>query len=232
MFLICCLAFALHGQNLPWWKDGVHGSEIEVVRPFLPEDPVILEAGACSGEDTLLLAKNWPKGTIHAFEPYLPYYESLAKKVSEMPQIHAYPFGLYSVAGEYSFHVSQIWKGAASLLEDNRLPGNPYDDVSATIKCKNLDEWAREAQVDHIDYMWLDMEGVELEMLRSAPNIFKTVKAISTEVNFRVFRKGMVQFKEIDSFMEANGMTLYKIWESPPNTRNWQATAIYIRKGL
>jgi len=38
-------------------------------RAFLPEKPVILEAGAHKGKDTVELAKIWPKGTIHAFEP-------------------------------------------------------------------------------------------------------------------------------------------------------------------
>ena len=46
---------------------------------FLPENPVILEAGAHKGKDTVEMAKLWPAGTIHAFEPV----PSLFKKLGE-----------------------------------------------------------------------------------------------------------------------------------------------------
>ena len=229
LFAFAWIGFA---KPLPWIPNGQHGMELEFVRPFLPENAVILEAGGHCGEDTVVLAKKWPRGTIYSFEPCLGYFAQLQQAVAPFPNVSVFPFGLYSSTGTFAFYVSQIWKGAASLLEDNHLPHNEYNDVQTSIFCKNLDEWAVDANVSHIDYMWLDMEGVEQHVLASAPRILQTVRAISTEVNFREFRKGMSQFSEIMALLEARGFTLYKIWESPPNTPNWQATAVFVRNEL
>jgi len=42
---------------------------VDIVAPYLPANPVIIEAGAFNGSDTIKLAKKWPQATIHAFEP-------------------------------------------------------------------------------------------------------------------------------------------------------------------
>ena len=218
-------------NSLPWVTQGYHGLELEYIKPFLPENPVILEAGGHYGEDTVILARRWPLARIYTFEPCPTYYKRLSLAIKDYPQIHSFPYGLYSRTGVYAFYVSQKWDGASSLLKDNNFPDVIYEDRQITVHCKNLDEWAEELHVDHIDYIWLDMEGAELEMLKASPNILKTVRAISCELNHCEFRKGMCHFKEMKTFLEEQGFTLYKIWGlpgGPPGT--WQSTGVFIRQ--
>lgn len=220
-------------DDLPWVKDGHPGLELEIVRPFLPEDPVILEAGGHYGEDTVVMAKKWPSSTIYTFEPCPTYYSRLEQTVASFPNIHSFPFGLYSKTGEHVFHVSRNWDGASSVLEDNYLPVTIYDDYQIMVYLKNLDEWAKETHIDHIDYMWLDMEGAELAVLKSSPEILKNVRAISLELNYREFRKGMPHFQEVKDFLCGQGFTLYKIWGlqgGEPGT--WQSTGVFIRSSI
>lgn len=229
---VLLLPYSLFSVNpdLPWVEKGYHGLELEYVKQFLPNNPVILEAGGHYGEDTVILAKRWPLSKIYTFEPCPSYYERLSLEVANYPQIHSFPYGIYSKTDFYTFYVSQKWDGASSLLKDNELPVVTYEDKQITVYCKNLDEWAEEFHVDHIDYMWLDMEGTELEMLKASPNILKTVRVISCELNHCEFRKGMCNFEEMKVFLEQQGFMLYKIWGlpgGPPGT--WQSTGIFIR---
>jgi FkbM family methyltransferase len=226
-FLFCAL---FSDQSLPWVEKGYHGLELEYIEPFLPPNPVILEAGGHYGEDTVIFARKWPSAEIYTFEPCPTYYKKLARRVKKFPRIHSFPFGLYSVTGSYTFHVSKNWDGASSLLEDNKLPTVSYEDSQITVFCKNLDEWAEESQVDHIDYMWLDMEGAELHVLKSAPRILKNVRALSCELNHHEFRKGMCDFEEMKNFLESEGFVLYKIWALPGGAQGtWQSTGVFIR---
>lgn len=205
-----------------------HGKELDFVYPLLPENPIILEAGAHYGEDTIILSTRWPKGTIYAFEPNPKAFEKLKKAVKDYSNINIFPFGLYSKTGDYPLWVPPENDGTASLLKDNELPESTawyHGEKPITIFCMNLDQWASQEGVDRIDYMWLDMEGTELQMLNSAPKILKTVKVISTEVNFREFRKGMCQFSEVSAFLEKNGFKLSKLMGTP----DWQATALFIK---
>ena len=44
-------------------------NEKHFIAQFLPENPVILEAGAHVGTDTVEMVNLWPKCTVYAFEP-------------------------------------------------------------------------------------------------------------------------------------------------------------------
>lgn len=232
-FLICFLFFSVKivanaqsSEDLPWAAEGIHGSELALVFPFLSENPNILEAGAHYGEDTVILSRKWPKGTVYAFEPCPHSFQMLKSSTQDFKNVKIFPFGLFSTTGRVKFNINVITDGSSSLFSDNHIPGVTwYRDSPTLIYCMNLDEWAASEDVDHIDYMWLDMEGAELAMLTAAPKILNTVRAISTEVNFREFRKGMAQFADMRAFLERNGFTLYKIW----GVRDWQGTAVFIR---
>ena len=205
---------------------------IDIVRPFLPNHPTILEAGCHSGEDTIILAAAWPEGHLYAFEPVRRFIENAKTQIARdnITNVSIYPFALSSKSGKQTFYYSTNIGAASSLLESNEqmIDVCDYQDAQMQVDCVNLDEWAKKNNVDHIDFMWLDMEGNELNVLRSAPDILKTTRVILTEANFREFRKGSVQFKDLMSFLTSNGFKLHKIWGSP----TWQGTALFLRNDI
>ncbi len=214
---------------MPWAYQAKHGDELDLVSIFLPKNPIILEAGGHYGEDTVIMAKKWPHGTILSFEPNPYAFKQLRNVTKEFPNIRIYPLGLFSKTGAYTFNVNTITDGSSSLFDDNHMPEVTwYNDTQIRVHCVNLDEWASRHKIKRIDYMWLDMEGAEFEVLAAAPKILGTVRAISTEVNFREFRKNMAQFEQIRTLLESQGFTLYKIWGIP----DWQGTAVFIRENL
>ncbi|HBR70195.1 TPA: hypothetical protein DIC20_00020 [Candidatus Dependentiae bacterium] len=203
---------------------------LEIIRPFLPKNPSILEAGADQGEDTVLLAKNWPHGIIYAFEPH-PLHKIIVNHRLEETKINNvlfFPLALASSTEKRTFYCCSLplLSGASSLLQDNN---QGYQDISIAVDCINLDEWAIKNNVNGIDFMWLDMEGGEYEALSNAPKILKTVKVIITELNCIEFRKGMKLFDEFYNFLKINGFELYKSWGNNPEK---QCTGLFIRSEL
>lgn len=198
---------------------------LELVAPYLPSNPYILEAGAHSGEDTIIIAKRWPQGPVFAFEPVPKFYNNLINNLinHKIFNVIPHPYGLFTTTGNHTFYYSQKCGGASSFLPDNGVVN--YEDITVTLSCKNLDEWASENQIDHIDFMWLDMEGAEYYVLSAAPNILNKTKVILTEINFREFRKGSTQYAVLKEYLESQGFELIKIWGSP----TWQATGLFIK---
>lgn len=201
---------------------------LAILSPFLPENPRILEAGAHSGEDTVLLGGYWPKGHIFAFEPVEKFYNNLLENLRKhkISNVSSFPIGLFSTSGERTFYYSQNCGGASSFLPDHGVV--EYNDMTLTLPCKNLDEWANEHGVDSIDFMWLDMEGGEYYMLSTAPKILSTTRVILSEINFREFRTGSTQYETLKTFLEEQGFVLHMIWGSP----YWQATGLFVRAEL
>jgi hypothetical protein len=111
---------------------------LSIVTPFLPSHPNVLEAGAHSGEDTVLMADVWKNGHVFAFEPVQKFFDHLKKRVEnhQCTNISAFPIGLFSTSGNQPFYYSQTCGGASSFLPDNGLVD--YDDIQMILPCENL----------------------------------------------------------------------------------------------
>ena len=64
----------------------------DLLQPILPENPVIVEAGSHFGEDTLWLARYWPRGLVHAFEPVPELFALTERHTSWIRNVRRYPF--------------------------------------------------------------------------------------------------------------------------------------------
>lgn len=208
-------------------------SFLEVARLFVSNTPNILEAGAHNGESTQQLLKNWPQATLYAFEPNPTAYEKLKLVASKYTNVFTYPFALYDSNGVVSFYVQTKYNndGASSLLMANPSPAykDLYEEKKITVTCTTLDSWAKKHNVQAIDFMWLDMEGVELQVLKAVEQILKTTKAIYTETNFQEFRLGMTQFKNLHDFLISKGFEV--IYHESSNFQI-QGDALFVRKEL
>jgi len=180
---------------------------------ILPPDPVILEAGACSGEDTVELSKFWSQGEIHAFEPVPALYRSLLGRTKGRKNVYCYPLGLSGTSGWQQMHISGGRnENSSSLL----APAEEYFEFhsgitfshAATVPTTTLSEWARNNDVRKIDFMWLDMQGGELEALASSPEIVRTATAIYSEVWLKRLYQGCPTYQEFREFMEAQGFVV------------------------
>ena len=65
-------------------------SVLNEVKPYLPEDPIIIEAGAYNGLGTMKMEKFWPQSAIHAFEPVPEIFEMLTRNTHELDIVSCY----------------------------------------------------------------------------------------------------------------------------------------------
>ncbi|MBI2811927.1 MAG: FkbM family methyltransferase [Candidatus Melainabacteria bacterium] len=203
--------------------------ELDLIARFMPKNPVIFEAGAYGGSDTLLFAQRWPDATIISFEASPTTFNTFSMLTAGVPNIRGYNLAVSTYNGKAKFYLSDNDVGSSSLLpsHDNQFKEG-YKGPEIIIDCVILDDWCSMNSVDHIDFMWLDLEGMELQVLRSSPKILSSVKVIYTETNFQEFRKGMTQYNELKTFLEKSGFKLL----AHRYLENWQGNAIFINDSL
>ncbi len=186
---------------------------ISIIASHLPQNPIIVEAGAFQGHDSLRMAAQWPQGTIHAFEPVPELFHKLQAATAAQPNIHCHNLALSNHDGPALFYVSEkpnkpgVPSQAGSLFKPKeRLKHSPIL-FPSTIEVNGitLDSWAHKNNIDRVDCLWLDMQGNELNVLKSAPRILKTVSVIYTEVSFIESYEKMPQMPEVKSWIEAQG---------------------------
>lgn len=242
--LTCCVTFQTVFaslcppiETLPW-TNGLDEEAMYYAAPFLPKDPIILEAGVCDAEDSVRFKKLWPQSIIYGFEAHPEHFGRAADTCKKLTGVFLYQEALFDHVGTITFHCSTTASGASSVLADNK--GNTenvfndppeqrsYSDVPITVNCTTVDHWAQREGVSKIDYIWLDTEGAELYILQNATSILSSVKVISTEVNFQEFRNGMTRFSDLYEFLTDNGFVLHSIWGNP----RWQGVGLFVKKEL
>ena len=232
-FSFCYLLAAPPIESLPW-VDGKDDEAHYYAVPYLSKEPVILEAGVCNGEDSLRFKKQWPKSIIYGFEAHPLHFLQAQAATKNIAGIYLYPLALCDRVGTTTFYCSELKGEASSILADNKknvenIFNDPpewlsYLDKPITVRCTTIDHWAREMNVVQIDYIWLDTEGAELQILSCATDFLHEVRVISTEVNFQEFRAGMTQFSQLYEFLTKQNFSLKYIWAHP----KWQGVAMFV----
>jgi FkbM family methyltransferase len=184
---------------------------LEEITPYLDESPVILEAGACNGSDTLRFAERWPNAEIHTFEPVPSSFALVEEKTRHLPQVHRYPLALADRSESRVMYVSEDAAGshgsssllpAAGHLEE--FPQVAFDEL-ITVQAVTLQDWVTTSGIDRIDLMWLDLQGMELAVLQASPNVLATTCAVSMEVSRHELYMGCALYPEVISWMKSQG---------------------------
>lgn len=194
---------------------------------ILPDNPIILEAGAQFGEDTRWMSEFWPTGKIFSFEPNPESFNQLIQNTSTLSNVSTYKIGLDKSASTKDFYLAG---GASSILKPTKCFNDDYfhADLNNPIKieCTTLDTWCQEHGIKKIDFMWLDLEGNELNALMGGEQILKTVTAIYTEVNLQRFWEECVMYSELKSWLEEKGFT--EVWKDI--APDWHGNVLFIKK--
>ena len=211
---------------------GVRGEEISkgYIRLLLPPDPVIVDAGAHVGGDTAAMSRLWPGGTVHAFEPVPHVFAQLRANVGGLPNVRCYPVALAAETGRGVLHVSHGGDASSSLLAPKEhLALNPHVTFpeTVTVETWTLDDWAGREGCARIDFLWLDMQGAELAMLKAAPRLLATAHAVHLEVASVELYRGNPLFPEVCEWMAGQGFRLEAAEIDPLSSGN----ALFVRQG-
>src|SRR3990167_876257 len=201
--------------NFEGWRDKI----FELAAFFLPPDPTVLQAGAYYGEETALLAQKWPKGRIISFEPNPHAFELLRARVALLKNVETYPLALNWKDGRAPFYICHgtygkdpAFEHASSLLKPSPQMEVHYGGPIVDVECRVLNGWCREKGIEKIDFMSLNVQGAELQVLQSSPEIVKTVRCLWIHTHFFPSRIGISPYPELRSLLETLGFRLLAHW--------------------
>jgi FkbM family methyltransferase len=147
--------------------DGFEPMERSFVARFLRRGMIVLDIGAHHGFYTLLASKLvGPAGKVYAFEPSPREQRALRLNLilNRCKNVSVQALALSDSEGRADFYVvNDEHTGFNSL----RPPGISSSTTQVKVSVKQLDDWFREAKIDRVDFIKLDVEGGELAVLKS-----------------------------------------------------------------
>ncbi len=141
-------------------------------------DDQVIDVGANIGMTALALAQICHQGRVVAIEPILRTFEYLKQNISasNTPNVEILNFALGSSEGTVLMqgHPSNF---ACSFVADKyKIPAN--DHFAQSVPLKRLDNIFPELPLDRVDFLKVDVEGFELEVLAGAKETLNTYKPI------------------------------------------------------
>jgi FkbM family methyltransferase len=181
--------------------------------------PVILDAGAADGADTIRFANMLPHASIYAFEPVAKNYQILKQNTAGYPNVKTFRMALAPYDGEGEIHISEDANHlddpatSSSLLAPlEHLRQHPHITFNQkeTVPATTLDTWAKKENIDHIDVLWLDMQGIECQVLRASTRIIHTVQVIYTEINLMEMYQDTILYEDYRNWLNSIGFEVVK----------------------
>jgi len=202
--------------------------------PYLPSNAIIVEAGAHNGSDSIKMATCFPQGHVYAFEPVPAIYQVLRKNTESHSNIRCYNCALSNTVGTTKMFISSEVGDASSSLYEPDKHTTIWPDItfgeSIDIPVTTLDRWAKINGIDHVDFLWLDMQGGEYDALKASPAILKTVKALITEVSCAQLYKNTPLYPEYKKWLEEQGFTAVKECFYHSNGQFITGNVLFVRK--
>lgn len=140
-------------------------------------------------------------------------------------------------AGKLPLHVTRS-PGLTSVLKPNLpvveryFPKEDWE-VEKTLEVDSipLDEAARKYDFKEAAILKLDVQGYELEVLKSGPELIGQLDAIYLETEFQPFYEGQPVFSDIDTYLTGQGFTLVDLKRTLQRRRN-NSTITYSKREL
>ncbi len=179
------------------------------------KDPVIFEIGAKdfrSGKKILSLCGEG--FTYYGFEPNPVNFPTKVLKHNP-PKYNIIQAAISDFDGKAKFYQSSgLTTGASSLKEPNQVVFDCWPrlkfDSSVTVDVMRLDTLCEKEGVDHIDFIWADIQGAEYEMILGAQEILKSTKLLYMEYSDFELYKGQVRLHKMTKALPGNWRLIHK----------------------
>lgn len=161
----------------------------------------IIDIGAHIGTFTVLAASRAAEGRVISFEPVSGNFSLLEENVrlNRLANVHAQRMGVAGERGEYDISVSGADSTGCTICRKG--------DGSERIRCITLEDVFSENGVERCDFLKIDCEGAEYQILMGAPDhVFGRIRRIALECHDHLSQgPGHARLRQ---FLEGKGFTV------------------------
>lgn len=208
---------------------------LRVLAKFLPQNPVIVEAGAYQGRDTLKLAQKFPEGTVYAFEPLKTAFPQLCTATLPFKNVICVNEALDMTSGARDFYICHGAYAQSPVFEFHSSLLRPTQDTAINllgpiekVSCVCLADFCRKENIRKIDLLWLSAEGNEQQILAGTRHLLSSVSLVYIRTQLFPSRFSITLFPELRKFMEGNGFVLLSHFFFP----NIHGDALFVKKDV
>lgn len=174
-----------------------------------------VDVGANKGQSAKHIRDSFPDASIYCLEPIKETFNLLQENTKKLDVFcHNIALGAKNQEVAVKVDVENRNSTRNSLLEENSVH-DPAFVKTELVKVLTLKEFCESNQIKEIDFLKIDTEGYDLEVLKGAIGLLEsdTVAFIQAEVSMNPHNKYHVDFVEVKEFLERYNYMLFGIYE-------------------
>lgn len=174
----------------------------------VPDGPTVIDIGANAGFFSLFAADRFPGANIYSYEPIDINFRQLVRNMNLNREcnIRCFKNAVFSHSGQLSLYYDTIDSlSTSATILDHQGPR----DQTIQVSCVTLPEIFDENKLDRCDFMKLDCEGSEYEILYKCPESYlNRVSQIVAEVHEG--REKDHNRDSLETFLKLKGFSTHK----------------------
>jgi FkbM family methyltransferase len=187
-----------------------HRDPFDLIRKYLADwnPDVIFDVGANVGQSATVYASRFPEARVHSFEPSPETYRHLVEAMAQFPQVTT-----HNIALGRSEARSRLTQSRQSALNHLVPPTQDATEGTVEVQVRSGIEVMRGLGVERIDYLKIDTEGHDLEVLHGFLPELDRVDFIQVEAGMNPYNTTHVPFGSLDGLLQGAGFHLFHIFE-------------------
>ncbi len=213
----------------------------EVQRELIQtNEPVIFDVGAYIGSVTKIYRERFPGATIHSFEPFPQSFQELSQSAAGDSRIHCHHLAMADRPGQAFLNANLSTSTNSLLTTDERgaafWGGGLLDTTSRVeVTTTTVDQFCREAGIDQVDILKLDVQGAEFSVLQGAREMLASsrISLIYTEMIMCPTYEGQHKLHEYPALLDSLGYELLDFYSPVKNQHQLiQADVIFLNSAF
>jgi len=200
-------------------KDGAYEwAETALLPNFVKRGSVAIDVGANIGYYSLLLSRLvGPKGHVYAFEPLPANFDRLKVNIEiNVDNVTAYNMALGDAPKVSKYRFNPSTNIDIPNLGGWSMVGTESDDGNIVVESMTLDDFVRQRAIQNIQFLKIDVEGFELQVLKGARATIQRFRPTIMIEYLAMLKTGTDQnVREIHEFMDSMDYTVCRVHKRP-----------------
>lgn len=178
------------------------------LRPYMSKDPVIVDVGSNKGDWTAILGPG--AGEVHLFEPNIVLLHYSMVRFDDAENFYFNNLAVFSESKELDFfYFTNSNNGLSSVYRNQKWVDMGLPMETGKVQAITLDDYFIDSDCK-IDFLKIDVEGADFEVLKGADNLLNTqsVKFIQVEHSDHIKLSGS-SWDQLVAYMESKGYFCY-----------------------